>query len=42
VYVAIVYVCSNLSIKEKGYLCNFEKCGPFSVNWVRRGGRIKT
>jgi hypothetical protein len=38
----LVYVCSNLSAKgKKRYLCNFEKCGPFSVNWVRMGGRIK-
>jgi hypothetical protein len=36
----LVYVCSNLTAKEKGYLCNFEKFGPFSVNWVRMGGRI--
>jgi hypothetical protein len=37
----IVYVCSNLSTKEKGYLCNSEKFRPFSVKWVRMGGKIK-
>jgi hypothetical protein len=28
--------------KEKGYLCNSEKCRSFSVKWVRMGGKIKT
>jgi hypothetical protein len=36
----LVYVCSNLSAKGKGYLCNSEKFRPFSVNWVRMGGKI--
>jgi hypothetical protein len=35
-------VCSNLNAKGKGYLCNFEKFRPFSVKWVRMGGKIKT
>jgi hypothetical protein len=38
----LVYVCPNLNPKEKGYLCNSEKCRSFSVKWVRMGGKIKT
>jgi hypothetical protein len=38
-----VYVCIQIEVqKEKGCLCNFEKYGPFSANWVRMGGSIKT
>jgi hypothetical protein len=38
----LMYVCSNLSAKGKGYLYNSEKFRSFSVKWVRMGGKIKT
>jgi hypothetical protein len=38
----LVYVCSNLNAKGKGYLCNSKKFRSFSVKWVRMGGKIKT
>jgi hypothetical protein len=38
----LMYVYSNLSAKgKKGYLRPTEKCGSFSANWVRMGGRTK-
>jgi hypothetical protein len=40
---AFVYMCLNVNAKgEKGIYANSEKYRSFSVNWVRRGGSIKT
>jgi hypothetical protein len=33
----LVYVCSNLNAKGKGYFCNSEKFGSFSVKMGENG-----
>jgi hypothetical protein len=36
-------MCVQIEVqREKGHLCNFEKCRPVSANWVRMGVSIKT
>jgi hypothetical protein len=39
----VILLCVQIEVqREKGHFCNFEKDGPFSANWVRMGGSIKT
>jgi hypothetical protein len=38
----LVFVCSNLNVKGKGYFYNSGKSRSFGAKWVRMGGKIKT